>query len=291
MRTLGSFATFRPASHSTIRRLVVAIVIGLLSALYVVMLGKANPEFVSDFDQVWAGARALWAGHDPYQVVGPGKDFHWRWPLYYPVPALVAVAPLGLVSVLAARAIFAGTSAALFAWAVFRHNWNRWPVFLAIAFMVSVELGQWSLLFAAAFLVPQIGVIGFAKPNFGVAVAASTSHLRSVLWVGSGTVLLLLVSLVVLLLTVAGTLGFGYAWLSTRVTRLGDSLVVGPRFSGEASLDGEATRIRVRRDGDGISLDAPAFVGRGPMYVTFWFGFAVYHTPPGTVPHAKAPVR
>ena len=141
MRTLGSFATFRPASHSTIRRLVVAIVIGLLSALYVVMLGKANPEFVSDFDQVWAGARALWAGHDPYQVVGPGKDFHWRWPLYYPVPALVAVAPLGLVSVLAARAIFAGTSAALFAWAVFRHNWNGWPDFLAIAFMVSVELG------------------------------------------------------------------------------------------------------------------------------------------------------
>jgi hypothetical protein len=103
---------------------------------------------------------------------------------------------------------------------------------------------------------------------------------------------LLLASLVVLVLTVAGAVGFGYAWLSTRVTRWGDSLIVGPRFTGDVILDGGATRIGVHRDADGVpSLDAPVFVGRGPMYVTFWAGFAIYHTPPGTMPQGKAPAR
>jgi hypothetical protein len=161
------------------------------------MLGRANPEFVSDFDQVWAGARALWHDKDPYQVVGPGREFHWRWPLYYPVPALVAVAPLGLVSTLAARGIFAGVSAGAFTWAIFRENWNRWPVFLAISFMVSIELGQWSLLFAAAFLVPAISAFGFTKPNFGAAVAASSGDLRTIVWMALGTISLIVVSQVV----------------------------------------------------------------------------------------------
>ena len=75
------------------RRLAIAMAIGLVCGIYVTMHGWANPDFVSDFDQVWAGARALWQDKDPYQVVGPGREFHWRWPLYYPVPALVAVAP------------------------------------------------------------------------------------------------------------------------------------------------------------------------------------------------------
>jgi hypothetical protein len=175
-------------------RLAVSAAVGLICGFYVVMLGRANPEFVSDFDQVWAGARALWEGKDPYQVVGPKREFDWRWPLYYPVPALVAVAPLGLLTVIGARAVFAGVSAALFTWAISRYNWSRWPVFLSVSFMVAVELGQWSLLFAAAFLVPAIGAIGFAKPNFGVAVAGATGELRTIMWMAVGTIALILVS-------------------------------------------------------------------------------------------------
>ena len=69
-----------------------AVSLALAVAVYVVALGKANPDFTSDFDQVWAGARALWEGKDPYAVVGPGREFGWNWPLYYPLPALVALA-------------------------------------------------------------------------------------------------------------------------------------------------------------------------------------------------------
>jgi len=102
---------------------------------------------------------------------------------------------------------------------------------------------------------------------------------------------LLVLSIAALALTVAGAAATGYAWLSSRVVRWGDSLIVGPGFTGEAILDGGATRIRVGRE-DGVpALDAPGWAGRGPIYVTFIQGFAIYHTPPGTMPGANAPAR
>jgi hypothetical protein len=102
---------------------------------------------------------------------------------------------------------------------------------------------------------------------------------------------LLLVSILALVLTVAGAAAMGYAWLSTRATRWGDSLIIGPRFNGEAVLDGGATRLKVWRE-DGVPvLDAPAWRGRGQIYVTFVWGFAIYHTPPGTMSRGTAPAK
>ena len=176
------------------KRFAIAMAIGLVCGIYVTMHGRANPDFVSDFDQVWAGARALWQDKDPYQVVGPGREFHWRWPLYYPVPALVAVAPLGLLPVIAARALFGGVSAALFAWAISRNGWSRWPVFISVSFMVTLELGQWSLLFAAAYFLPALGAFSIAKPNLGAALIAGSRDVRTIAWMCGGGVALLIVS-------------------------------------------------------------------------------------------------
>jgi hypothetical protein len=186
-----------PESRSAPRhlwRVLFSVGLAVGVATYVVALGLANPDFTSDFDQVWAGARALWQGKDPYVVVGPGREFGWHWPLYYPLPALVAVAPLGLLPLLAARAVFAGLSAALFAWAITRDGWFRVPTLLTVSFMVTVELGQWSALIAAAFFMPALGSIAFAKPNFGIALAASSHERGSLAWIIGGTVALLVVS-------------------------------------------------------------------------------------------------
>jgi hypothetical protein len=161
------------------------------------MHGRANPDFTSDFDQVWAGARALWQHKDPYVVVGPGREFGWRWPLYYPLPALIAVAPLGLVPVIAARAIFGGLSAALLAWGITRDGWSRLPIFLSVSFMVTMELGQWSAIYAAAFFIPALAATGFAKPNFGAALAVAASGRSTLLWLASGTLVLLAASQVI----------------------------------------------------------------------------------------------
>jgi len=99
---------------------------------------------------------------------------------------------------------------------------------------------------------------------------------------------LLLVSSLALALTVLGAGATTYRWLSTRVTRWGDSLIVGPHFSGTAVLDGGATRLRVTRDASGPALEAPSWNGVRGIYVTFIAGFAIYHTPPGTMPAGKA---
>src|SRR5687767_7932972 len=60
---------------------------------------------------------------------------------------------------------------------------------------------------------------------------------------------LLLASILALILTVGGAGALAYAWFSTRVVRWGDSLIIGPRFLGQASLDGDMTRLSASRLG------------------------------------------
>jgi hypothetical protein len=155
------------------------------------MYGRAT-EFTSDF-QVWA-SRTRSGEQGSIRRGGARTRFGWRWPLYYPLPALVAVAPLGLLPVLAARAIFAGLSAALLAWAITRDGWSRLPIFLSVSFMVTLELGQWSALYAAAFFIPALAAVGFAKPNFGAALAAASFRRSTLAWLAAGTVALLATS-------------------------------------------------------------------------------------------------
>ena len=184
-------STARPSAS---RRALFAVSLALAVSVYVVAVGKANPDFTSDFDQVWAGAKALWEGKDPYVVVGPGREFGWTWPLYYPLPALVALAPLGLLPVIAARALFASLSAGLLAWAVTRDGWSRLPIFISVSFLVTMELGQWSAMYAAAFFLPALGAVGIAKPNFAVPLVAGATRPRTVTWIVAGAIVLLLIS-------------------------------------------------------------------------------------------------
>jgi hypothetical protein len=178
-------------------RFAFALLLGAACAAYVVAHGRANPEFVSDFDQIWAGARALWQGKDPYAVVGPGREFAWKWPLYYPLPALLVVAPLGLLPVLAARAVFSGCSVVLLAWAVTRDGWYRLPIFISVSFWVAVELVQWSTVYTAAYFLPFLGLVAAAKPNHGLALAAGSRSVRALVFMATGAVVLLLVSVLI----------------------------------------------------------------------------------------------
>ena len=190
-----------PDNRATIpgwQRSAFAALVGAVSATYVFYYARANPGFVSDFDQVWAGAAALWKGENPYLAVGPGRPFHWHWPLYYPMPALILAAPLGLLPVVAARMLFAGFSAALLAFAITRDGFARWPLFISIPFMVNVELVQWSNLLAAAMLIPVLGGIAAAKPNIGLAMVAHADRARSLWTMAIGAAVLVIASFAVL---------------------------------------------------------------------------------------------
>lgn len=187
---MTAFSTPGPPSVSSTKRALLALGVALASALYVFLFARANPDFVSDFDQVWAGASALWHGRNPYEFVGPRGAFLWKWPLYYPMPALVMAAPLGLLPVVLARMVFAGVSSALLAFAITRDGFSRWPLFISLAFVVNVELVQWSSLMAAAALIPALSWTAVAKPNIGVAIAASAQSVRSIAIMAGGALLL-----------------------------------------------------------------------------------------------------
>lgn len=175
---------------------VTAGLIGLLCALWVRSRGIGQPTFTSDFDQVWAAARAWLAGRDPYAEIGPGAPFEWKWPLYYPFPAVLLVAPLAGLPVVAARMAFAGISAAAFTWAIGRDGWSRWPILLSMTFFVCVDLVQWPLLLASAYFLPWLGGLTAAKPNFAVPVGAAITTRRSLAAAAAGAGLLLALSLV-----------------------------------------------------------------------------------------------
>ena len=181
-----------------VQRLLLAALVAIGSGTYVYFYARANPDFVSDFDQVWAGAAAVLRGDNPYEVIGPRRAFHWAWPLYYPMPALLTTLPLGLFPVVAARVVFASLSAGLFAYALTRDDFARWPAFLSVSFVVNVELVQWSSLMAAAAMMPALSWLACAKPNIGVAIAAATPRIRTLVIMATVSALLVAISFIVL---------------------------------------------------------------------------------------------
>ena len=181
-----------PPARST--RLAIALGAALAAGFYVWAYARANPDFVSDFDQVWAAARGLWNHRDPYKLVGPRGAFLWKWPLYYPLPALLIASPLGLLPLIAARVIFAAFSAGSLAYALSREGYARLLSLLSISFVTAVELVQWSPLLTAGMLLPSLAWTGVAKPNLAAAMAAYWSSRKTVIVMAIGAAALTAIS-------------------------------------------------------------------------------------------------
>ena len=94
---------------------------------------------------------------------------------------------------------------------------------------------------------------------------------------------LLVGSIVALVATVGLVAVAGYSAYSNRAVRWGDSLIIGPRFTGEFSLDGGSTRLNFWRENGSPVMDAPSWKGHSPVTMTYLWGFTIYHTPPGTL--------
>ena len=186
-----------PAPPAQRTRFAIALGTAIAAGLYVWAYARANPDFVSDFDQVWAAARGLWTGRDPYKLVGPRGAFLWKWPLYYPLPAILIASPLGLLPLLAARVTFAAISAGSFAYALSRDGYARLLSLLSISFVTAVELVQWSPLLTAGMLLPSLAWTGVAKPNLGAAMAAYWSSRLTVIVMAIGSAALVAVSFLV----------------------------------------------------------------------------------------------
>jgi hypothetical protein len=181
----------RSTSPRKLERAVVAIAVAVIFMSFF-WGGSSSPGYGSDLDQVWYGSRALLRGLDPYSVVGPGLEFDKGFPLYYPLPAIIAFLPLALLPLETARFVFVGASALLLAYAVTAHGWHRLPMFLSGAYLASLAAVQWAPLLTAAFLLPWLGPVLLLKPNIGIALLLASPSRRLLAWtvLGGGSVIL-----------------------------------------------------------------------------------------------------
>jgi hypothetical protein len=127
----------------------------------------------SDFSQLWAGARALLAGSDPYQAVGPGRTFEWHTALVYPLPAVLLALPLGGLTLQMANAVFAGVGAGLLTLALATCGGFALFGLSSWCFLSALIIVQWSPYLAAALVFPALGAVALAKPHVGLAVVAA----------------------------------------------------------------------------------------------------------------------
>jgi hypothetical protein len=149
----------------------------------------------SDLAPVWAGARAVLGHQSPYDVIGPGRTFESRFPLVYPMTAVVALLPMGLLSLRWVDPIFVGAGFALFTWAITRRQ-IRSPALVALVSLpalMALQTSQWSLLLTGAAVVPVAGWLLIAKPTLGLALFAAFPNWRTAI----GCAVLLIVSLAI----------------------------------------------------------------------------------------------
>jgi len=172
------------------RRLVIAGGVGMLEAVIHLIHSIAETQ-PSDFAQAWFAAHALLRGQDPYALIGPGLTFDWLYPFVYPLSAALLALPFAAIpNVTVASACFASFGAGVLACALMRNGY--WPLVALASYAVlfSFRVAQWSPLFAAALVVPPLGVTLAAKPTIGAAIFIA----RPSWWAVGGGVVLLAVS-------------------------------------------------------------------------------------------------
>ena len=175
------------------QRLALAAAAAIMTAVYVLYFDFSTHQLGpggSDFDQLWFAARALWNGSNPYDVIGPGRQFNWAWPLLYPLPAIVAVLPIAWLPLLAARALFAAASVGTLAFALSRRGAGMLAILGSAAVIDAARAGQLSLLLTAAVMLSWLAFVFPLKPPLGIALLAASPTRRSlVVALVGGTVL------------------------------------------------------------------------------------------------------
>jgi hypothetical protein len=154
------------------------LVAGLVSGFICWLAYRLPPPSTSDFEQIWFGARALMSGADPYTVVPTTGT---RFPLFYPLTAVLVGVPFAALPFAAARVLWAAASGAVFAWAALRYGRGLPVALLSASFLNAIVQGQWSPLLTAAVVVPSLSWALGVKPSIGAALFAAFPSRRAVI--------------------------------------------------------------------------------------------------------------
>jgi hypothetical protein len=154
-------------------RLFTAALVGLGVGAMAWIAMNMGPQYAArDFTYPWRAARALLAGHNPYEVIVPAQHYPYESRFPYPLPAAVAVLPFAGLAAVPAAALFTGLSSGLLAWATAGEGTWRFWTFLSAPLWLVLQLGQWSPLLMAGALIPTLGFALALKPTLGLALFA-----------------------------------------------------------------------------------------------------------------------
>jgi hypothetical protein len=165
----------------------VAVAIGLSSAIYLAVLGHS----FTDFDHLYAAAKFALAGENPYRLIGPGAQFQSRFPLYYPMPAVLLLVPFALVPLPFARCAFVFVVTSLFGYALAgaKGTRARYLILLSREYVECVTLAHWTPLLFAMWFIPPLNCLAVVKPTVGAAIVGARGTQRVVIWSLAGGLL------------------------------------------------------------------------------------------------------
>jgi hypothetical protein len=169
-----------PAPLSNPLALAIGLLVAVVSGAVVIARWRSDPSGVSDIDQLWFAARAVLQGRDPYALIGPGREFSKGFPLYYPLPAAIILAPLAPLSVIVTRLVMAAGFGGLLAFCIARYDWRWLILFLSRPYYLNVWYVQWGTPLTCALFIPVLGFFIAAKPTNGAAMLTAFRDWRAV---------------------------------------------------------------------------------------------------------------
>lgn len=185
------------SGDSRTQRILFAVGAGAWAAGIRALVHVVHPKYSSDFGPAWFGGGALLRGVNPYDLIGPAREFGGYWYMAYPATTMVTTLPLSLLSEHAATLVFVGVSAALLAYGIASSGWFRWPLFLSAAFIDATLAAQWSPLLTAALTIPALSWLVAAKPNFLIPLLAYANSRKTLVIAALGGIVLTVLSLII----------------------------------------------------------------------------------------------
>jgi hypothetical protein len=149
------------------------------SAAGAIAANAGQPDLRPDVDQLWFAAQAVLDDRNPYDLIGPGREFDHQWQLYYPLPAVLLFTPLAPFPLLVTRVFMAAIGAGLLAYGVARFDARGLVVFLSRAFYVNAWYAQWTPLLVAMWFLPMLAALIAAKPTIGLVMLPGVRDWRS----------------------------------------------------------------------------------------------------------------